>query len=134
MPINSVDSNVAATGRGNVTETFALIASDKVEGTAVYDMEGRHIGKIERVMLDKRSGQVAYAVLTFGGFLGMGKDYYPLPWASLTYNEDLGGYEIDISEEQIKGAPKYAEDTWDWASQDAARRLHDYYGVPPTWY
>ena len=63
-------------------ETAGLIGSDKVEGTYVYDAHGQHIGSIERVMIDKRSGQVAYAVLSFGGFLGIGSDYYPIPWDS----------------------------------------------------
>src|SRR5262245_2776773 len=67
-------------------ETAGLIGSDKVEGTYVYDAQGQHIGSIERVMIDKRSGQVAYAVLSFGGFLGIGTDYYPIPWASLSYD------------------------------------------------
>ena len=63
-------------------ETAGLIGSDKVEGTNVYGATGEKIGSIERVMIDKRSGQVAYAVLRFGGFLGIGSDYYPIPWTS----------------------------------------------------
>jgi len=70
-------------------ETTALIGSDKVEGTDVYNARGEHMGSIERVMIDKRSGQVAYAVLSFGGFLGIGSDYYPVPWAALTYDTTL---------------------------------------------
>ena len=61
-------------------ETGTLIGSDKVEGTAVYGPDDRRIGVIERVMIEKRSGPVSYAVLSFGGFLGMGNDHYPLPW------------------------------------------------------
>ena len=67
-------------------ETAGLIGSDKVEGTNVYDAKGEKMGSIERVMIDKRSGQVAYAVLSFGGFLGIGTDYYPIPWDSLKYD------------------------------------------------
>jgi len=73
-------------------ETVSLIASDKVEGTAVYGTDDKKIGKLERVMIDKISGKVAYAVLSFGGFLGMGEDYYPMPWSTLKYNTSLGGY------------------------------------------
>jgi hypothetical protein len=72
-------------------ETAGLIGSDKVEGTAVYDATGEKMGSIERVMIGKISGQVAYAVLQFGGFLGLGSDYYPIPWASLSYDTRLGG-------------------------------------------
>ena len=93
--------------RTDTRETADLIASDKVEGTEVYRSTGDHIGEIERVMIEKRSGKVAYAVMSFGGFLGMGEDFYPLPWSLLTYNERLGGYEVNISEEQLKGAPKF---------------------------
>lgn len=60
-----------------------LIGSDKVQGTAVYGADRQKVGSIERVMIDKISGKVSYAVLAFGGFLGIGNDYYPLPWASL---------------------------------------------------
>ena len=60
-------------------ETVNLIGSDKVDGTAVYGADGNKIGSIQRVMIDKLSGKVAYAVLSFGGFLGMGEDYYPVP-------------------------------------------------------
>src|SRR5438067_8858585 len=88
-------------------ETTSLIASDKVEGTNVYRSNGDKVGTIERVMIDKRSGRVAYAVMSFGGFLGIGDDYYPLPWELLTYNERLGGYEVNISGEQLKRAPRY---------------------------
>lgn len=118
----------------NTQETAALIGSDKVEGTAVYGMDGNHIGSVERVMLDKRSGKVAYAVMSFGGFLGIGADYYPLPWSKLTYSEALDGYQVDITEDQVKGAPKYGrEDDFDWADRETDRRISSYYGVPPYW-
>lgn len=113
-------------------ETAALIASDKVEGTAVYRSNGDRIGHIENIMLDKYSGNVAYAVMSFGGFLGMGNDHYPVPWSLLTYNEDLGGYEVNIPDDQLKNAPKYAEaDDWDWSDNAAGRGVYDYYGVVP---
>ena len=115
-------------------ETADLIGSDKVEGTPVYDAKGERIGAIERVMIDKKSGQVAYAVLSFGGFLGIGSDYYPIPWASLKYDTSLGGYRLDITEEQLKGAPKYSRhESWDWSSRDRGQTIHDYYQVTPYW-
>src|SRR5215208_8494356 len=115
-------------------ETFALIGSDKVEGTNVYRSNGDKIGHIERVMIDKRSGKVAYAVMGFGGFLGMGEDYYPVPWSLLTYNEGLGGYEVNLSEEQLRGAPKFSRNaSWDWADRERGRRISDYYGTTPYW-
>ncbi len=115
-------------------ETFNLIGSDKVEGTKVYRSNGDKVGTIERVMIDKRSGKVAYAVMSFGGFLGIGEDYYPLPWSLLTYNPRLDGYEVDITEQQLKGAPKFSQhESWDWSSRERGQTLHDYYNVPPYW-
>ena len=112
-------------------ETYALIASDKVEGTAVYRSNGDKVGTIERVMIDKVSGKVAYAVMSFGGFMGIGEDYYPLPWSLLTYNPQLEGYEVNVSEQQLKGAPKYnAHETWDWKGR--GRMIDEYYNVPST--
>lgn len=112
-------------------ETVSLIGSDKVEGTAVYRSDGTKIGRIERVMIEKVSGEVAYAVMSFGGFMGIGEDYYPLPWSALTYNPELDGYEVNVSEEQLKGAPRFTQhETWDWSSPDRAKTLHDYYGTP----
>ena len=87
-------------------ETGNLIGSDKVEGTAVYGADRNKIGSIERVMIDKKSGKVSYAVLSFGGFLGIGDDHYPLPWQSLKYDTALGGYVTGVTETQLKGAPQ----------------------------
>jgi hypothetical protein len=108
-----------------------LIGSDKVEGTAVYGADGERIGSIERVMLDKRSGQVSYAVLAFGGFLGIGHDHYPLSWNTLKYNTDLGGYQVGVTEDELTRAPKYAEEEqWDWSDPDRTRLVDDYYKTP----
>jgi len=115
-------------------ETVTLIGSDKVEGTALYRSNGDRVGKIERVMIDKISGKVAYAVMSFGGFMGIGEDYYPLPWPLLTYNPMLDGYEVNIGEQQLKGAPKYGRhESWDWSDRARDRKLNDYYGVSPYW-
>ena len=112
-------------------ETLDLIGSDKVEGTNVYGVANAKVGSIERVMLGKRDGKVAYAVLSFGGFLGIGHDHYPIPWSSLTYDTELGGYKTNITEQQLEGAPKYADERdWDWADRERARKVYDYYGVP----
>jgi PRC-barrel domain len=77
-----------------------LIGSDKVEGTAVYGSDKQQIGSIERVMIDKITGKVAYAVLGFGCFLGIGDDHYPLPWQSLKYDTSLDGYVV-VREERF---------------------------------
>ena len=114
-------------------ETGTLIGSDKVEGTAVYGPDETKIGSIERVMIDKQSGKVSYAVLGFGGFLGIGDDHYPLPWESLKYDTNLGGYRTGITEKQLQGAPKYRSDNdWSWEDRTRTRSVDDYYGVIPT--
>jgi hypothetical protein len=79
-------------------ETVSLIGSDKVEGTAVYGADDQKIGSVQRVIIDKISGKVAYAVVSFGGFLGMGEDYYPMPWPNMKYDSNLGGYRTAITE------------------------------------
>jgi hypothetical protein len=111
-------------------ETGTLIGSDKVEGTAVFGADGTKVGSIERVMIDKISGKVSYAVLSFGGFLGIGDDHYPLPWQSLKYDTGLGGYVTGVTEAQLKGAPKYGNDNaWNWGDTARTRALDDYYGI-----
>jgi hypothetical protein len=108
-----------------------LIGSDKVEGTAVFGADAQKIGTIERVMIDKVSGRVSYAVLGFGGFLGIGNDHYPLPWQSLKYDTRLGGYVTGVTESQLRSAPKYGNDNdWNWADAARNRAVNDYYGVP----
>lgn len=107
-----------------------LIGSDKVEGTAVYGADNEKIGSIERVMIDKVSGKVSYAVLSFGGFLGIGDDHYPLPWQSLKYDTNLGGYRTGLTQKQLEGAPKYGNDnSWDWADDSRTRAVNSYYGI-----
>ena len=115
-------------------ETSTLISSDKVEGTAVYSRDGEKLGSINAVMIDKVSGRVAYAVMSFGGFLGMGDRYHPLPWHVLTYDTGQGGYVIDLDPTLLEGAPTYGtSDTPDWSDRGWGRQLHDYYGARPYW-
>jgi len=122
-----------ATTTTDTRETTSLIGSDKVEGTAVYGADRNKIGSIERVMLDKISGKVAYAVLSFGGFLGMGEDYYPVPWSTLNYDTNLGGYKVNFTEDQIKKAPRYNESTgWHW-NRENEQRVYSYYQARPYW-
>src|SRR3546814_21037374 len=77
-------------------ETSRLIASNKVEGTAVYNRDREKLGSIYNFMVTKREGRVEYAALQFGGLFGLGSDYYPLPWDVLTYDTAQGGYVVDL--------------------------------------
>jgi len=114
-------------------ETARLIASDKVEGTAVRRSNGDKLGAIERIMIDKRTGKVAYAVMTFGGFLGIGDEYRALPWSVLRYNERLDAYELNLTEDQLRNAPAIATG-WDSGviGRGWERNIHDYYHAAIT--
>ena len=109
-------------------ETRDLIASDKVEGTAVYNRTGEKLGSVYNFMVDKRSGKVAYAVLSFGGVLGIGSSYHPLPWSQLTYEPSLGGYVVNLTREQLEGAPAYsASDALAWNDPAYSRGIDEFY-------
>ena len=110
-------------------ETEELIASNKVEGTAVYNRQGERLGTVYNFMVGKRSGQVAYAVMSFGGFLGMGESYHPLPWNALTYDTNQGGYVVDLDKDRLSNAPSYGagEDPFS-PDPGYGRRVQDYWG------
>jgi sporulation protein YlmC with PRC-barrel domain len=112
----------------DMTETAEVIGSDKVTGTTVYSTSGEKMGSIERLMIEKTSGRVSYAVLSFGGFLGIGHDHYPVPWRTLNYDKTLGGYRTSLPKEKLKEAPKHAPDGhWDWQDPKKASAIEDYY-------
>ena len=114
-----------------VSSGAAMISSGDVNGTAVYSPTKEHLGRIDHLMIDKVSGTIAYAVMSFGGFLGLGSNEHPVPWKKLRYDPTLGGYVTDITKEQLEGAPEWHSD---WrAGRDYDRRAYDYYGIPYYW-
>lgn len=115
-------------------ETTALITAGKVAGTAVYATDGEHLGEIYDVMLDKRSGRIAYAILTFGGILGIGQRYHPLPWVALKYDTRQEGYVVGLTRPQLEGAPGFAaNEAPPWGNRAYEQSIHDHYGSPPYW-
>lgn len=86
-----------------------LISVSRVCGTDVFDGAGKRIGSVSDIMLRKRDGDVAYAVLSIGGFLGIGARYNPLPWDALSYDQALGGYSLDAETDVLADAPNYGE-------------------------
>lgn len=108
-----------------------LIASDRVEGTTVYDPAGEKLGSVERFMVDKVSGQAEYAVMAFGGLFGLGHRHYPVPWKALTYDPDKGGYVVALNKEKLENAPYY-DNEGEEPSYDRAygQEVYAYYGVP----
>ncbi len=113
-----------------IDETNRLIASDKVEGTNVYGPDGDKIGSIHNFMVDKHSGKVAYAVMSFGGFLGMGERYHPLPWDTLNYDGRMGGYSVNVTKDELEGAPSYAAGEDPWQDPNYDRDVHTHYRLP----
>jgi len=115
-------------------ETSRLISASKVEGTSVYNRKGDKLGTVEDIMIDKYTGQVGYAVMSFGGFLGIGHRHHPLPWQVLDYDEQMGGYIVELDKKQLEGAPSYEADADpNWEDRDWGKKVHDYYNVPPYW-
>jgi sporulation protein YlmC with PRC-barrel domain len=111
-----------------------LIAASQVNGTAVYNARGERLGTIEDVMIEKVSGQVVYAVLGFGGFLGIGNRHYPLPWSVLKYDVAQGGYLVHLDKAMLENAPSYEDaSTVQWEDPTWGRRVHEYYHARPYW-
>src|SRR5215217_3636552 len=107
-----------------------LIESDHIEGTAVYDANGKQIGTIKRLVIEKVSGHVVYAVTSFGGFLGLGSETHTLPWEQLHYDPDLGGYKTNITEEQLRKAPEFSRSDESLLSGHERQQLSNYYIEP----
>jgi hypothetical protein len=115
-------------------DSHDLIASDRVDGTAVYDRNGERLGKISHLMIGKRDGRVSYAVLSFGGLLGLGADEHPLPWETLEYDTDKGGYVVDVTKDQLESAPPYSRDNRENYDRGYYEGISGHYGYPaPAW-
>ena len=108
-------------------ESTDLISSNKVEGTAVYDRQGNKLGEVYNFMVGKRSGRVAYAVMSFGGLLGMGSSHYPLPWSALDYHTEKGGYVVDVDKDRLSGAPSHRPNEDAFANPAYSRSVTDHW-------
>ncbi len=117
----------------NVLDSHALIAADRVTGTNVYDTKGEKLGSVYDVMIDKASGRAVYAVMSFGGFLGIGEKYHPLPWSALKYDEGKGGYVVNLDKTKLESAPTYgSDDDFRW-TPEYGRQVDKYYDAPTYW-
>lgn len=113
--------------------TGTLIAAEKVNGTTVYNTAGEKLGTVDDILLDKVSGRAIYAVMSFGGFLGMGEKQHPLPWSSLDYDTRKEGYVVNVSKKQLEDAPTLDRNrSFAW-NADYGRRIDKYYGAPTFW-
>ncbi len=125
---SSTAGTSTSTGSSIATdETDRLIASNKVEGTAVYNRQGEKLGEVYNFMVRKRSGEVAYAVMSFGGFLGIGQKYHPLPWEVLTYDTGKKGYVVDADRDRLMGAPSHAADEDPFSQPEYGEKVRDYW-------
>ena len=115
-------------GTGGQRETARMIAASKVNGTKVYNAAGESLGSVYDLMLDKQSGRVSYAIMSFGGFLGIGEKYHPLPWSELTYNTAQDGYVANLDKRILENAPSFGTaDVPDWSSATYRTGIDDYY-------
>ena len=119
----------ASTGAEGATTPYRLVSA-LVDDTAAYDADGKKLGSVYSFHIDRRSGQVEYAVLSFGGFLGLGQSYHPIPFGALSVDEGLGGYRVNLPKAVLDGGPSYRPDsapTWNAAY---AERVSSYFGMP----
>jgi hypothetical protein len=107
----------------------SVISSGRVQGTNVYNPAGDKLGTIDDLMIEKYTGQVRYAVMEFGGFLGIGSDRYPIPWRLLTYDKGLGGYVVPLSTPKLEGAPRYPKDKQPAYDEAYGAAVNGYYGA-----
>jgi len=118
-----------------IGEQGRLISSDKVESTSVVNGKGEDLGHISEIMIDKPTGQVVYAVLKYGSFMGMGGKLFAVPWDVLKYEPHQDAYVIDIPEDRLRNAPGLEPtDRIDLGDTNWNREIHDYYGSRANWF
>ena len=130
LTVGELMANETLARSGQTDETDRLISSEKVEGTAVYNRNGDRLGTTDHLMIDKFTGQVEYAVMSCGGFLGIGESYNPVPWDALTYDVNLGGYVMDADRSRLEGAPRFQSSAQpNWSDRGYTGRVDEYWGV-----
>ena len=111
-----------------------IMDADTLIGDSVVNAAGEDLGEVKAIMLDVQSGRVAYAVLSFGGFLGMGNKLFAIPWSALTLDAGEKRFMLNIAKERLDNAPGFDKDHWpSMADASWARQLHEYYDVRPYW-
>lgn len=109
-----------------------LMGADTLIGNDVYNLDNEDLGDIKEIMLDVASGNVEYAVLSFGSFLGMGEKLFAVPWAALKLDTENKRFVLDVSKDRLQSAPGFDKDCWpDLADKSLANDLHSYYGTKP---
>ena len=115
-------------------KTPRVIAADTLTGDEVVNLQKEDLGKIEHLMIDLESGRVAYAVLSFGGFLGMGDKLFAIPWSSLALDTVEHRFILNVDKELLKAAPGFDKDRWpNMADHTWGAKVYTYYGAKPYW-
>jgi sporulation protein YlmC with PRC-barrel domain len=111
-----------------------VLSASTLAGDHVRNPAGEDLGKVEEIMLDVSTGRVAYAVLSFGGFLGMGSKLFALPWDALTLDEDNHEFVLNVDKQKLENAPGFDKDNWpDMADTTWGSTIYSYYGKQPYW-
>lgn len=125
------------TGASRARPDHPLVPAGRVNGKKVYGAGGEKLGDVEDVAIDKLTGHVAYAILSFGGFLGLGEDYFPVPWSLLKFDPERGGYVVPFDKDHIDKAPRFnREELSGWDDTETREAIFGYYnqfGVGPYW-
>lgn len=122
--------NISSDQQASAKPKDRFVASNLVTNPVIYDRDGHKLGTIHSFIVDKRTGQVAYAILSFGGFLGLGQTYHPLPWGSLAYDLGRDGYLVNVDKAMLEGSPSYRPDDAPQFDEAYGQRVSTYYGVP----
>jgi sporulation protein YlmC with PRC-barrel domain len=121
------------TGRGT-SEFRRILSAGTLEGDRIRNSAGEDLGKLEDIMIDVTSGRVAYAVLSFGGFLGIGNKLFAIPWQTLKLDEVNHEFILDVDRNTLENAPGFDKDNWpDMADPDFGNNVYNYYGYKPYW-
>jgi len=109
-----------------------LMGANTLIGNDVYNQKDENLGDIKEIMLDMRTGRVSYAVLSFGGFLGMGEKLFAVPWSALTLDTQNKRFTLNVEKDRLESAPGFDQDSWpNMADPSWAKSIHDYYGTKP---
>lgn len=116
------------------TEYRRILSVSTLSGDSVVNPDGEDLGEIEEIMLDVETGQVSYAVLSLGGFLGMGEKLFAIPWQALAVDEANERMVLDVSKDRLENAPGFDKDDWpEFADRSWGQRIHEHYGYDPYW-
>lgn len=133
-PVMGVDEVGTVTYSGESGNVRRVLSASTLEGDSVRNAAGEDLGKIEEIMIDIPTGRVAYAVLSFGGFLGLGSKLFAIPWGALSLDEDAHQFVLNVDRAVLESAPGFDKDNWpDMGDPSWGQQVHSYYGYKPFW-